>query len=148
MIGLLGKKKGMSAIFEGGKHIPVTVIEAGPCPVVQVKNQDTDGYNALQIAYDPVKPKHVNKPSMGHFNKANVQPHRRLRELRNYDGEHKVGDVINIEVFKPGDIVDISGISKGRGTAGVIKRHGFHRPNQSHGTHEIFRGGGSIGQAS
>jgi len=149
MIGLLGRKKGMSAIFDNkGRHSAVTVIEAGPCPVVQIKTQKTDGYEALQLGFDPVRPRRVTKPVMGHFEKNKLQPHRLLREFRNFDTERKVGDVLKVDLFQPGDKVDVTGISKGRGFTGVIKRHGFHRPVQSHGTHEKFRGGGSVGAAS
>lgn len=149
MIGLLGRKKGMGAIFdETGRQTPVTVIEVGPCPVVQVKSDDKDGYSALQIGFDQIKQKHATIPVINHFKRAGLEPYRVLHEFRNFEGEHKIGEVLKVDLFQPGDYVEITGVSKGRGFAGVIKRHGFSRPNQSHGTHESFRGGGSIGAAS
>jgi large subunit ribosomal protein L3 len=149
MIGLLGRKKGMASIFDtNGSQIAVTVVEAGPCPVVQVKTIERDKYNAVQLAFDPVRPKLVNRPRTGHFEKASVGPHRLLREFRDFVGDYNAGDLLKADIFKDGDLIQVTGISKGRGFAGVIKRHGFTRPNQSHGTHESFRGTGSIGQAS
>lgn len=149
MISLLGRKKGMSAIYDAaGKRTPVTVIELGPCPVVQVKASDKNGYDAVQIAFDPIKPQKTTKPLQGHFRTAGVEPHRLVREVRNFSKQVKPGEVLRADVFKIGDYVDVIGTSKGRGFAGVIKRHGFHRPNQSHGTHENFRGSGSIGAGS
>ncbi|NQU05691.1 MAG: 50S ribosomal protein L3 [Calditrichaeota bacterium] len=149
MIGLLGRKKGMASVFvHDGKQIAVTVLEVGPCPVVQVKTTERDKYNSIQLAFDPIRPKLVNRPASGHFESAGVIPHRLLREFRDFEGEYKAGDVLKADIFKDGDIVHVTGVSKGRGFAGVIKRHGFTRPNQSHGTHEAFRGPGSIGQAS
>ncbi len=149
MIGLIGRKKGMSAVFNNsGKHIPVTVIEVGPCPVVQVKTEESDKYNALQIGFNPIRLKLATQPRIGHFKRAELEPHRILREFKNFDGEHKSGDMLKVDLFKIGDLVEVTGVSKGKGFAGVIKRHGFSRPNQSHGTHEAFRGPGSIGAAS
>jgi large subunit ribosomal protein L3 len=165
MIGLLAKKCGMSSIFDKGKLAPVTVLEVGPCPVVQVKSVESDGYNALQLGFGEVahrgKPKKdrpktaaketefkTTKPLEGHFKKAGVNPTKVLQEFRDFPGDHKVGDVLKADMFKVGDKVDIIGNSKGRGYSGVIKRHGFGRPNQTHGTHESFRGSGSIGQHS
>jgi len=148
MIGLLGRKKGMASVFKDGKLTAVTVLEVGPCPVVQVKTISKDKYEALQIAFDPIRPKLVTRPRAAHFSKAGVQPHRILREFRNFDGDYKVGDVLKVNLFELGDKIDVIGVSKGRGFTGVIKRHGFTRPNQSHGTHEAFRGPGSIGNAS
>ncbi|MCF7810354.1 50S ribosomal protein L3 [bacterium] len=149
MIGLLGRKKGMASIFTpNGGQIPVTVLEAGPCPVVQVKTVERDKYKAVQLAFDPIRPKLVNRPLTGHFEKANLEPHRLLKEFRDFEGDYNSGDVLKADIFKDGDIIHVTGISKGRGFAGVIKRHGFSRPNQTHGTHEAFRGPGSIGQAS
>lgn len=148
MIGLIGKKIGMSAVFDAvGRHTPVTVIKAGPCPVVQRKTVETDGYNAVQLGFEQAE-KNVTKPEKGHFNKSKVQPHRILSEIRDFSGDPAVGENLKVDLFNPGDKVEVSGISKGRGFAGVIKRHGFHRPNQTHGTHEAFRAGGSVGQAS
>jgi large subunit ribosomal protein L3 len=145
MIGLYGRKRGMAAIFADGKHTAVTIIEVGPCPIVQVKSEDRDKYRALQMAFEPVQEKSINKPRAGHFARAGVAPHRVLGEFRNFEGNYKPGDVLNVGLFKAGDVVDVTGVSKGRGFAGVIKRYRFNRPNQSHGTHEIFRGTGSVG---
>lgn len=149
MIGMLGKKKGMTSLYDqDGKQLSVTVIEVGPCPIVQVKTEEKDGYSALQLGFDSIREKNVTKPVLGHFKKNNIAPKRHLGEFK-YDIEgHKVGDTLDVSVFKPGDIVNVIGTSKGRGFSGVIKRHGFHRPNQSHGTHENFRGAGSIGAGS
>ncbi len=151
MITLLGKKKGMGAVFDDqGHRTPVTVLEVGPCPVTQIKSDKTDGYNAVQIGFDPMRPKLVNKPKSGHFSKSGVKPQRLLSEFH-YDNaaqDFNLGDVLDVSRFVPGDVVTVIGTSKGRGFAGVIKRHGHHRPKQSHGTHESFRGGGSIGQCA
>ncbi len=149
MIGLLGKKRGMSSIYDKNGHcIPVTVLEVGPCPVVQVKTLDSDGYKAVQIGFEPIRESLVTKPRAGHFEHAGVKPHRLLKEFRNFAGELKTGELLKVDLFKAGDHVKITGISKGRGFTGVIKRHNFHQPGQTHGTHEAFRGPGSIGNAS
>ncbi len=149
MIGLLGRKKGMTAIFNNGRYTPVTVLEVGPCPVLQVKTPEKDGYKALQLGFEPKKLKHSLKPELGRLKNTNLTPHRFLKEFNGYEGEHKVGEVIKVnDVFTEGEMVDVIGVSKGRGFAGVVKRHHFGRPNQSHGTHEIFRGTGSIGAHS
>ncbi len=148
MIGLLGKKRGMSAIFDNGRLSPVTVIEVGPCPVVQVKTIDSDGYNAVQLGFGKKDPKRTIKPAAGQFKKAGVEPVKVLREFRDFPGEVTPGQIFTLDIFKVGEKVDIIGVSKGKGFTGVIKRHNFHRPNQTHGTHEAFRHGGSIGQHS
>lgn len=148
MIGLLGKKRGMSSYFDKGRATPVTIIEVGPCPVVQMKSAASDGYDALQIGFGAVKAKRVAKPEAGHFKRAGIEPVAVLSEFRGFPGEHRVGEVLTVDLFKVGDKVDVIGISKGKGFTGVIKRHNFRRPNQSHGTHEAFRHGGSIGQHS
>jgi len=149
MIGLIGRKKGMGSTFDAaGKRIAVTVIEAGPCPVTQVKTPESDGYSALQLGFGSIRPKLVTKPLLGHFSKSVDKPYRYLHEFRNFSEDHKAGDVLTVEMFKPGDLVHLTGKSKGRGFTGVIKRHGFHMPPASHGTHEKFRGGGSVGSAS
>lgn len=149
MIGLIGRKKGMGSIYDSaGKHTAVTVIEVGPCPVVQVKTEKKDSYNALQLGFGSVRPKLVNKPKAGHFTSRNIEPTRHLKEFRDFSGDYKEGDMLTVDMFNPGDYISVTGISKGRGFAGVIKRFGFNRPNQSHGTHEAFRGPGSIGNAS
>jgi large subunit ribosomal protein L3 len=150
-IGLLGKKLGMTQIFgENGNVIPVTVVQAGPCFVVQRKTVETDGYDAIQVGFGEVtKASRVNKPRLGHFNKANVPPKYRLREFRVASedlGNFEPGNEIGLDVFQPGDFVDVTGVSIGKGYAGVIKRHKFHGAPGGHGTHEFFRHGGSIGQ--
>jgi large subunit ribosomal protein L3 len=144
--GILGKKIGMTQIFnEQGKVVPVTVIVAGPCPVVQKKTTATDGYNAIQIGFDVKREKLVNKPMKGHFAKGNVQPVRFVRELR-FDNveEFQVGQEIKADVFAVGEKVDVVGTSKGKGFAGSIKRHGFHRGPMAHGS-KYHRRTGSLG---
>jgi len=151
MIGLLGRKKGMTALFDKGNNIPVTVLEVGPCPVVRViqaKRPNGTAYNAIQLGFDAVAEKKLTKPDAGQFKKAGVEPQKVLREFKDFPGEHKAGEVLTVDLFKVGDKVDVIGTSKGHGFTGVIKAHHFHRPNQTHGTHEAFRHGGSIGQHS
>ena len=147
--GLIGKKVGMTQIFdEKGMVIPVTVIEAGPCVVSQVKTVETDGYNAIQLGYGEVKSSKVNKPQAGHFAKANVEAKKHLREFRCEEpAEVKVGDEIKADVFAEGDKVDVQGISKGKGFQGVIKRHGQHRGPMGHGS-MYHRRPGSMGSTS
>jgi large subunit ribosomal protein L3 len=150
-IGLIGKKLGMTQIFgEKGTIIPVTVIKAGPCFVVQKKTMENDGYSALQIGFDEItKAQRVNKPDTGHFKKASLGPMKRLREFRMETDEaegYEVGRRITIDLFNPGDYVDVTGISIGKGFQGVMKRHNFAGAPGGHGTHEFFRHGGSIGQ--
>ncbi|WP_258358910.1 50S ribosomal protein L3 [Moorella sulfitireducens (nom. illeg.)] len=134
--GILGKKIGMTQIFdEAGRVIPVTVVQAGPCVVIQKKAVATDGYEALQVGFEPIKEKKVNKPLRGHFSKAGVTPFRYVRELRLEDSEnYQVGQEIKADIFSPGEKVDVIGISKGKGFAGGIKRHGFHRGPMEHGS--------------
>ncbi len=148
--GIIGRKLGMTQIFaENGDVVPVTVIEAGPCAVVQVKTKEKEGYNALQLGFMEKKPQRVNRPLLGHFQKSGKGPFYILKEFRVEDvGEYKLGQEITLDVFKVGDFVDVTGTSKGRGFAGVIKRHGFSGAPGSHGTHEYFRHGGSIGAAA
>lgn len=134
---ILGKKIGMTQIFdETGQAIPVSVIEAGPCVVTQVKTPEKDGYVAVQVGFEEISPKRVNKPMKGHFKKANVPPMRYLREVPVDDvGALSVGTMIHVaDVFKPGDKVKVTGTSKGRGFQGVVKRHHFHGGPQSHGS--------------
>ncbi|MHB8109909.1 MAG: 50S ribosomal protein L3 [Syntrophorhabdaceae bacterium] len=150
-LGLIGKKLGMSQIFdEHGNVIPVTVIKAGPCYLVQKKNAEKEGYNAVQIGFDEViKVKRVNKPETGHFKKADLTPTKILKEFKVTPEDleaNQVGAVLSVDIFEPGDYVDISGTSKGKGFAGVMKRHGFGGAPATHGSHEAFRHGGSIGQ--
>jgi len=149
-IGILGRKLGMTQVFdENNKAVPVTVIEAGPCPVVQKKTVKTDQYNAIQLGFLDQKRQRVNKPKLGHFDKANVPAKRYLREIRMTDEEiqgYEVGQELKVDLFETGDYVDIAGKTKGRGFTGVMKRWKFHgAATQTHGTHEYFRHGGSIG---
>ncbi|MDE6715358.1 MAG: 50S ribosomal protein L3 [Muribaculaceae bacterium] len=150
MPGLLGKKIGMTSVFSAdGKNVPCTVIEVGPCVVTQVKTEATDGYNALQLGFEDKKEKHTTKPEMGHFKKADVTPKRHLAEFKGFDGEYKLGDVINVDLFDGTEFVDIIGTSKGKGYQGVVKRHGFGGVGQStHGQHNRQRKPGSIGACS
>lgn len=145
---ILGRKVGMSQIFdEEGKAVPVTVIEAGPCYVVQKKTPERDGYAALQIGFKEARGEKLNNPMRGHFNKDKVKPLRFLKELRLDDVElndYKVGQEIKVDIFSPGESVDIQGVSKGKGFAGAIKRHGFHRGPAKHGS-KYHRGSGSLG---
>ena len=147
--GIIGKKIGMTQIFdEAGKVIPVTVIEAGPCTVAQVKTVETDGYDAVQLGFGDVKLKKVNKPVQGHYAKTNLTPKKHLREFRLEDvSNYKVGDEICANVFEAGEKVDIQGTSKGKGFQGVIKRHGQHRGPMGHGS-MYHRRPGSMGATS
>ena len=148
--GIIGKKMGMTQIFdEKGNVVPVTVIEAGPCVVVQKKTVENDGYAAVQIGFGDVTAKHVNKPMKGHFDKSDVAPKKTLREFRLADCDaFNVGDVIKADVFASGDRVDVVGTSKGKGYAGAIKRWNFHRLKESHGTGPVARHAGSLGACS
>lgn len=148
--GLIGKKIGMTQLFdENGKVIPVTVVEAGPCTVVQKKTVENDGYAAVQVGYGDVKITRVNKPEAGHFKKANIAPKKVLREFRLEDTDAlNVGDVLKADVFAAGDRVDVVGTSKGKGTAGAIKRWNFSRLKESHGTGPVARHAGSLGACS
>ena len=150
MKGLLGEKLGMTQVFdENNRIVPVTVVQAGPCVVTQVRAADVDGYAAVQIAYGAIDPRKVNKPSGGHFAKAGVTPRRHLVELRTDDaGDYTLGQEITAELFQSGQTVDVVANSKGKGTAGVMKRHGFHGVSSSHGSHRNHRKPGSIGGAS
>jgi large subunit ribosomal protein L3 len=150
MKGLLGEKLGMTQVFdENNRIVPVTVVQAGPCVVTQVRAADVDGYAAVQIAYGAIDPRKVTKPRGGHFAKAGVTPRRHLVELRTDDaGDYTLGQEITLEVFESGQIVDVVATSKGKGTAGVMKRHGFHGVGASHGSHRNHRKPGSIGGAS
>jgi large subunit ribosomal protein L3 len=148
MKGIVGRKLGMTQVFdpETGVVTPVTVIQAGPCPVVQVKTVDTDGYDAVQLAFDPVLERKLTKGELGHLRKSDVGPHRRLVELRG-TSELTVGETVTVESFQPGDAIKVSGISIGKGFAGTIKRHRFHRGPKSHGSHNI-RKPGSVGASA
>jgi len=148
MKGILGKKLGMTQIFdpESGVLTPVTVIEAGPCPVVAVRTPETDGYTAVQLAFGPVKEKKLSRPRAGHLKAAGVAPHRALIEFRDAEGWN-AGDTVTVEAFEQGDQVKVSGISRGKGFAGTIKRHRFSRGPMSHGSHNV-RAPGSIGASA
>lgn len=148
--GLIGKKIGMTQLFdEKGKVIPVTVVEAGPCTVVQKKTVENDGYAAVQIGFGDVKVQRVNKPQTGHFKKSDVAPKKVLREFRLEDTDSvNVGDVLKADTFAIGDRVDVVGTSKGKGTAGAIKRWNFSRLKESHGTGPVARHAGSLGACS
>ena len=145
--GILGTKLGMTQIFdENARVVPVTVIQAGPCTVAQLKSPERDGYSAVQLAYGDVKPRRVTKPVAGHFAKAGVEPRRHLVELRTADaGEYALGQELKADVFAEGERVDVVGVSKGKGTAGVMKRHGFKGLSASHGTERKHRSPGSVG---
>ncbi len=148
--GIIGKKIGMTQIFdEHGKVVPVTVVEAGPCTVVQKKTVESDGYVAVQLGYGDVKATKVNKPSKGHFDKAGVAPKKTLREFRFEDiSGMNIGDIIKADVFGEGDKIDVIGTSKGKGYAGTIKRWNGHRLRESHGTGPVARHAGSMGSCS
>ena len=148
--GIIGKKIGMTQIFdEAGKVIPVTVVEAGPCVVVQKKTVENDGYEAVQLGYGDIRAKRVNKPLQGHFKKADVAMKRTLKEFRLDDISNvNVGDVLKADVFAAGDVIDVSGVSKGKGFQGAIKRHNQHRLKETHGTGPVVRQAGSMGACS
>ena len=147
---IIGKKLGMTQIFaENGAVIPVTVIEAGPCVVTQKKTTETDGYEAIQVGYEDVSEKHVSKPAKGHFAKAGVSAKKHLKEFRLEDAtKYNVGDVIAVDTFAQGDKVDITGITKGHGYTGAVKRWGHHMLQATHGTGPIHRQVGSMGANS
>ena len=148
--GIIGKKLGMTQIFdEIGNVIPVTLIEAGPCAVAQKKTVDTDGYDAVQLAYSDDKEKHQNKAQLGHFKKAGITPKRHLKEFRLADcSTYNAGDVITVDTFAAGEKVDITGITKGHGYTGAVKRWGHHILRMTHGTGPVHRQVGSMGANS
>jgi large subunit ribosomal protein L3 len=145
--GVLGEKLGMTQVFDDqGRMVPVTVVQAGPCVVTRIRTPDRDGYSAVQFGYGQIDPRKVNKPRTGEFEKAGVTPRRHLVELRTEDaGEYEVGQEITASVFEAGQLVDVTGRSKGKGTTGVMKRHGFGGLGASHGTQRKHRSPGSIG---
>jgi large subunit ribosomal protein L3 len=145
--GLLGAKLGMTQIFDqNARAVPVTVIQAGPCTVTQVKSPERDGYAAVQLAFGDIKPKRVTKPRAGHFAKAGAEPRRHLVELRTADAaDYNLGQTLTADVFAAGDRLDVVGVSKGKGFAGVMKRHGFKGLGASHGTERKHRSPGSVG---
>ena len=146
--GILGRKLGMSQAFdpETGAMTAITVIEAGPCPVVQVKTVETDGYDAVQLAFEPVAERKLSRPEVGHLKKAGAGPHRHLVEVRGESGL-TVGETVTVESFEPGERIKVAGISIGKGYQGTIKRHGFTRGPVSHGSHNV-RKPGSIGASA
>lgn len=144
--GIVGEKLGMTQIFDETRAVPVTVIKAGPCVVTQIRTQETDGYDAVQLAYGQIPPRLVNQPSKGHFDKAGAEPLRHLVELRTTDaGDYSRGQQVKADVFEPGDMVDVVGVSKGKGFSGVMRRHGFSGLRSSHGVHKKHRSPGAIG---
>ena len=148
MKGIVGKKLGMTRVFdeETGVATPITVIEAGPCPVVQVKTNETDGYEAVQLAFEPVAERKLTRPELGHLRKGQAGAHRHLVEFRG-GSELTVGETVTVEAFEPGERVKVAGISIGKGFAGTIKRHNFHRGPVTHGSHNV-RKPGSIGASA
>jgi large subunit ribosomal protein L3 len=150
MAGLIGKKIGMTSVFGvDGKNMPCTVIEAGPCVVTQVKTEENDGYSALQLAYDDKKEKNSTKSLLGHFKKAKTTPKTKMVELSDFEEEFKLGDTITVDIFKDDTWVDVSGMTKGKGYQGVVKRHGFSGVGgQTHGQKDQERAPGSVGGSS
>jgi large subunit ribosomal protein L3 len=148
MAAILAKKLGMTQLFqENGKVERVTVLEAGPCPVTAIRNEERDGYSAVQLAFGQAKEKHLSKPELGHLKKAGASAHKHLVEFRDEAAELQMGDTVTVETFTPGDKVKISGTSKGKGFQGTIKRHNFHRGPKTHGSHN-YRAPGSIGASA
>ena len=150
MSGLIGKKIGMTSIFDNtGKNIPCTILELGPCIVSQIKTKEKDGYKAYQLSYDDKSEKHSVKSEKGHFNKIKILPKKKIIEFKDFEEDLKLGDSLTVNHFIEGEFVDVSGISKGKGFQGVVKRHGFAGVGQStHGQHNRLRAPGSIGAAS
>lgn len=134
--GIIGRKLGMIQVFtEDGRCVPVTVLQAGPCVVIQKKMKETDGYEAIQVGFEPIPEHRVNRPLRGHFARAKVAPFRHIRELRvDNIGDYQVGQELRVDLFRPGELVDVTGITRGRGFAGGIKRHGFRRGPMAHGS--------------
>ena len=150
MSGLIGKKVGMTSIFdENGKNIPCTIIEAGPCVVTQVRTKEVDGYDALQLGFDDKAEKRATKAELGHFKKAGSSVKKKVIELQGFEDNYKLGDTITVDFFAEGEFVDVSGISKGKGFQGVVRRHGFGGVGQTtHGQHNRLRAPGSVGASS
>jgi large subunit ribosomal protein L3 len=150
MSGLIGRKIGMTSIFdENGKNIPCTVIEAGPCVVTQVRTNEVDGYEALQLGFDDKTEKHATKADLGHFKKAGTSAKKKVVEFQGFEGEYKLGDNVTVALFVEGEFVDVQGVSKGKGFQGVVKRHGFGGVGQAtHGQHNRLRAPGSVGASS
>jgi len=150
MPGLIGKKIGMTSVFSAeGKNVPCTVIEAGPCVVTQVKTQETDGYEAIQLAFDEKREKSTTNPMKGHYKKAGTTPKAKLVELKEFEEELKLGDVVTVDLFGEDTFVDVTGISKGKGFQGVVRRYGFSGVgDETHGQHNRLRAPGSLGASS
>ena len=150
MSGLIGKKVGMTSIFdENGKNIPCTIIEAGPCVVTQVRTKEVDGYDALQLGFDDKAEKRATKAELGHFKKAGTSVKKKVVEFQSFEDNYKLGDTITVDFFTEGEFVDITGVSKGKGFQGVVRRHGFGGVGQTtHGQHNRLRAPGSVGASS
>lgn len=149
MSGLIGKKIGMTSLYDdNGKNIPCTVIEAGPCLVTQVRTEEVDGYEALQLGFDDKKDKRTSMAAKGHFKKAGTVAKKKVVEFQDFEGEYNLGDEVKIDVFQIGEYVDVAGISKGKGFQGVVKRHGFSGSSRTHGQSAVLRSPGSIGNAA
>ncbi len=150
MLGIIGKKVGMTSVFDdNGKNIPCTVIEAGPCVVTQVKTTEKDGYNSVQIAFGERKEKNTPQPLLGHFKKAGTTPKVKVVEIRDFEQEKALGDLVTVDIFEEGEYVDVVGTSKGKGFQGVVKRHGFGGVGgRTHGQHNRERAPGSLGASS
>jgi large subunit ribosomal protein L3 len=150
MPGIIGKKIGMTSVYSAeGKNIPCTVIEAGPCVVTQVKKVDTDGYNAVQLAYGDKSEKNTPKALQGHFKKAKTSPKRKVVEFQDFEDDKNLGDIVTVDLFEEGEYVDVIGTSKGKGFQGVVKRHGFRGVGDAtHGQHNRLRAPGSLGAGS
>ena len=150
MSGLIGKKVGMTSIFdENGKNVPCTIIEAGPCVVTQVRTKEVDGYEALQLGFDDKAEKRATKAELGHFKKAGTSVKKKVVEFQGFEDNYKLGDTITVDFFTEGEFVDITGTSKGKGFQGVVRRHGFGGVGQTtHGQHNRLRAPGSVGASS
>jgi len=150
MPGLIGKKIGMTSVFSvEGRNIPCTVIEAGPCTVSQVRTLEKDGYEAVQLGFLDKKEKHATKPEIGHFKKAGTAPKKKVMEFSGFGDDVKLGDIITVDMLEPSDFIDITGLSKGKGFQGVVRRHGFGGVGEStHGQHNRLRAPGSVGASS
>ncbi|MBX5440796.1 MAG: 50S ribosomal protein L3 [Solirubrobacteraceae bacterium] len=148
MTAILARKLGMTQVFAEDGHVErVTVLEAGPCPVTAIRTLERDGYDAVQLAFGPTKEKHLSKAELGHLKKAGAPPMRHVREFRGEAGELSVGETVTVDAFNVGDVVKVSGVSKGKGFQGTIKRHNFKRGPKSHGSHNV-RAPGSIGASA
>jgi len=152
MSGLIGKKVGMTSIYDAnGKNIPCTVIEAGPCVVTQIRSKEKEGYDAIQLAFEDKKEKHTTKAELGHFKKAGITPKKVIAEFTRFEADHQkvFGDIVKVDIFQEGEYIDVVGISKGKGFQGVVKRHHFHGVGEAtHGQHDRLRAPGSIGASS